>query len=224
MRLLLRYILIVIATFSLSPQLYAKPNLCALLFSSSRVASESTLEKKQPRVLSHKEASKFERTAKAVEHSEDSRAFRLHLSSTVSSAILTFLTWKLTGLPIPTYLPQITFRSPRINIRYNKIRNLFHWALVGASGVFLVNHPEVISYFADAFLATKSDFSLHQNRVFDLNESQQMLWESWKQAFYDFEGRWPDPNKFPQDANEWSRELDRIKSLSSEDIKVNFDS
>lgn len=58
-----------------------------------------------------------------------------------------------------------------------------------------------------------------QEKTFNADEVRNQQFDSWRQAFYEFEGRWPDPVR---DKAEWEHNWDSIMSTPDGQLRVNY--
>lgn len=59
-----------------------------------------------------------------------------------------------------------------------------------------------------------------QERTFNSDKIRKEQFESWKEAFKEFNGRYPDSVAHPEDKEEWDREWKHLQTTSDEDLKA----
>lgn len=103
---------------------------------------------------------------------------------------------------------------------WNAARAVFGVLVTGVLIYFIVEHYDDIRTLIGMALVTKEDLKKYQDETFNCEQVRAEQFQSWKESFFVFEGRAPDPVK---DKQEWDETYSSIYKTPCEELKVKFD-
>lgn len=120
-------------------------------------------------------------------------------------------------------LRAIFYKQSNFQFAWNTVRQLYKSAMFGLTMFMAVQIFPIIEFSVASHFTTEQRLNEIQNSTFSPQRIREEQFNSWKQAFYDLEGRSPDPSKYPQDKAEWNKVKDALAQIPDEQLKVQFD-
>jgi len=130
--------------------------------------------------------------------------------------------WSLSTIGFPVYAPTFTLANPRLHLAANGVRNLIVAAMIGTAVSMATQMFPILEVTVSAAFTSEERLAQIQDATFNAQRIREEQFNSWKEAFRAFEGRYPDPQKYPQDAAEWNREWNKLINIPDEQLKVQF--
>ena len=88
--------------------------------------------------------------------------------------------------------------------------------------LIVVNHSQIMNTIDLAFV-NNHRLEAAQEQTFNPQKIREAQLQSWKKAFFEFEGRWPDIEKNPSDRAEWQRVTSALQQTPNSELKAAFD-
>ncbi len=118
------------------------------------------------------------------------------------------------GLIRPHYKNTTAFNSA-----WNSARLAYVTFFISYGSVMLLQSLPSFARIINSTTVSKIKLEQLQEKTFNAEKVKYQLFKGWKTAFFDFEGRWPDPVK---DKAEWDRNWNSIMNSSDEQLRVKY--
>lgn len=119
-------------------------------------------------------------------------------------------------------LKRIYSRHSNFQLAWNTVRRLYTGAMFGLAVFMSVQMLPMLEYSIASHFTTEQRLAEIQNATFSADKVREEQFNSWRQAFNDLEGRYPDTAKYPQDAAEWNRVSNSLAQIPDEQLRVQF--
>ena len=114
-------------------------------------------------------------------------------------------------------LKTILGNSAKFDIAYSTGRNLYYSFLSVYLGYIIYEYYPFLRFGVEAYFLSDNDVINNCRENFNPEKVRNEQLESWRQAFYEFEGRWPDMDN-PMDKEEIDSEIERLWSVSAREL------